>query len=78
MAPTKRCHYSAASKRKVVLHVDKTPNLQAQHEFGVHKKNVRRWRKQRAELISCAATRMGPDIGLDGRGPGMPEQCAVM
>ena len=66
MAPTKRCHYSAAFKRKVVLHAEKTSNLRAQQEFGVHEKNVRRWRKQRAELFGCAATRMaftGPKTG---------------
>lgn len=66
MAPVKRCHYSAAFKRKVVLHAEKTSNLQAQHEFGVHEKNVRRWRKQRTEIFSCAATRMaftGPKTG---------------
>ncbi|KAH7962714.1 hypothetical protein HPB52_017613 [Rhipicephalus sanguineus] len=66
MAPTKRCHYSAAFKRKVVLHAEKTSNLRAQQEFGVHEKNVRRWRKQCAELFGCAATRMaftGPKTG---------------
>ncbi|KAH7985763.1 hypothetical protein HPB52_025413 [Rhipicephalus sanguineus] len=66
MAPTKRCHHSAAFKRKVVLHAEKTSNLRAQQEFGVHEKNVRRWRKQRAELFGCAATRMaftGPKTG---------------
>lgn len=66
MAPTKRYYYSAAFKRKVVLHAEKTSNLQAQREFGVNKKNVRRWRKQRAELFSCKASRVaftGPKTG---------------
>lgn len=58
MAPTKQCHYSAAFKRKVVLHAEKTSNLRAQQEFGVHEKNVRRWQKQCVELFGCEATGM--------------------
>lgn len=40
------------------MHTEKTSNLQAQHEFGVHEKNLRRWRKQWTELFSCAETLM--------------------
>lgn len=38
MAPTKRCYYSAAFRRKAVLHAKKTSNLQVQREFGMKKK----------------------------------------
>lgn len=66
MAPTSRSHYTAAFKRKVILVAERTSNLQAQRDFGVDEKNVRRWRKQREQLFNCAATRKsfsGPQRG---------------
>lgn len=67
MAPTnKRCHYTAAFRRKVVLAAESSSNLQAQREYGVDETNIRRWRKQRGQLLNCAATRMafsGPRKG---------------
>lgn len=58
MAPNKRCHYSAAFKRKVVLAAELSSNVQAGRDFGVDEKNVRRWRTQRERIFACAATRL--------------------
>lgn len=66
MTPSRRCHYSAAFKRKVVIAAEASSNLQAGRDFGVDEKNVRRWRGQRQKLFACAATRMaftGPKKG---------------
>uniref|UniRef100_A0A224YXZ2 Pogo ele1 orf1-h 1e-40-j 4 n=1 Tax=Rhipicephalus zambeziensis TaxID=60191 RepID=A0A224YXZ2_9ACAR len=71
MAPNRRCHYSAAFKRKVVLAAESSSNVQAGRDFGVDEKNVRRWRGQREKLFACAATRMAFTGPRKGRHPEM-------
>ncbi|KAH7973039.1 hypothetical protein HPB52_020763 [Rhipicephalus sanguineus] len=71
MAPNGRSHYSAAYKRKVVLAAESSSNIQARRDFGVDKKNVRRWRGQREKLFACAATRMAFTGPRKGRHPEM-------
>ncbi|KAH7982055.1 hypothetical protein HPB52_002778 [Rhipicephalus sanguineus] len=63
--------YSAHSARKVVLAAESSSNVQAGRDFGVDKKNVRRWRGQREKLFACAATRMAFTGPRKGRHPEM-------
>lgn len=69
MAPNRRCHYSAAFKRKVIVAAEQSSNLQAGRDFGVDEKNVRRWRGQRNEIFACAATRTAFTGPKKGRHP---------
>lgn len=66
MPPTRRQSYSAAFKRKVILHAEATNNLAAERHYGVSEKCIRSWRQQRDKLFACAGSRMcfrGPKEG---------------
>lgn len=54
---SRRCHYDAAFKRKVIAEAEVTGNCAAGRKFDVPENNVRRWRKQKTSLLACAATR---------------------
>ncbi|KAH8034557.1 hypothetical protein HPB51_025680 [Rhipicephalus microplus] len=54
---SRRCHYDAAFKRKVIADAEATEDCAAGRKFDVPENNVRRWRKQKTALLACAATR---------------------
>lgn len=56
---SRRCHYDAALKRKVISEAEVTGNCAAGRKFGVPENNVRRWHKHKTLLLACAVTRKG-------------------
>ena len=64
---SRRYHYDAAFKRKVMTDAEALGNCAAGRKYGVPENNVRRWRKERGALFACAATRKafrGPRKGV--------------
>lgn len=53
---SKRVHYDAAMKRKVILYAEKNGNRAAEREFTISEANIRRWRKDKNLIFSCKAT----------------------
>lgn len=64
---SRRTQYDAAFKRKVILEAEVLGNSAAGRKHNVPENNVRRWRKEKEALFSCAATRKafrGPRKGV--------------
>jgi hypothetical protein len=53
----RRLHYTAKFKRKVIAYADEHGNREAGRMYGVSECNVLKWKKIRAALFLCAATR---------------------
>lgn len=85
---SKRIHYNAAFKRKVIVYAEEHGNRAAGRKFDINEVNIRRWRNNRNALFSCKATTKcfrGPKKGrypeideavlqfvVEGRAKGLP------
>jgi hypothetical protein len=54
---SKRLSYTAKFKREVIRCAEENGNRKAAAIFGVHESNVRLWRKHKAAISGCEASR---------------------
>lgn len=63
---SKRCHYTASFKKKVIRYADEQGNRAAMRAFGINECNVRRWKKERVKINKMGSTKKaltGPKHG---------------
>lgn len=73
---SKRVHYDASIKRKMILCAEANGNRAAARKFDTDEKNIRRWRKQRKLIFACKSSTKSFTGPKKGRYPEVDDSVA--